>query len=250
MWNIFCNNGTTTILNPYPKPDVLELVGFLKASGFDIKYSTQKIEFKHGNKPKADVQFDLMSDISQIVTFISLATFHKMPLKLTNVTVQRVKDGLVHEIKLFEKIGVNINFGKNSIAVPKINKIFPADVEVTSINIYSDHQPFFALLLSTASEKSKIKELVWKNRFEYARELNKLGFNFKINDNEMHIFQHHNLKTDQTLTALDLRAAATLIIAATKVPGDTVINGVGHLNRGYENFIQDLNNLGGKISLF
>lgn len=239
--------GTTKIFNPYCKPDVTELLNFLQVLGYGVNFQNNCIEICRPDVLTETVNYSLMTDISQIMTYITVAIYNEIPLKIGKVTVEKAKLGLASEIELLQKMGIELQFGKDYIYVPKVSFIKPIDIEVTSIGIYSDHQPFFALLLSMAKNKSFIKELVWKNRFSYALELNKLGMNYVINDNILEVNPAVPHEANKILLAQDLRAAAALIIAALKAPYQTTIEGIEHLGRGYDNFIGDLVSLNARI---
>ena len=82
-------------------------------------------------------------------------------------------------MKILHKIGVNLILGNNKIIVPKQKQISGTNITITHKGIQSDHQPFMALLLSFVNGESVIKETVWRSRFAYVPELNKLGYFIK-----------------------------------------------------------------------
>lgn len=191
-----------------------------------------------------------MSDISQIMTYICLAIYHEISLTIVNVTVEKVKQGFAPEIAYLNKMGIYLTYGKDYIKVCHPSHIIPINIDVISIGIYSDHQPFFALMLLKAKGMSRVKEYVWKKRFNYAVELKKLGFDLKINDECLEIIGSAPLAIhDIELIATDLRAAAVLLIAALAVPGKVYIKGIHHLCRGYDDFISALRSLGACIQV-
>ncbi len=241
------SQGKTRIFHPYPKPDVTELLQLMQKVGYLIIYNDQCITIEAPATMPRRVNYYLMSDISQIVTYISLSIYHAIPLTLTHITPMQVRAGLKTELDYLKKIGVRVQFTDQTLSIipPKI--LFPLDIEVTSIGIYSDHQPFFALILLNAQGRSCIKEYVWKTRFSYAQELKKLGLQLHIHNDSLILIPSVPCHAHQELYAEDLRAAAVLLIAALKAPGYTFVHGVQHLVRGYDDFLGTLVQLGAKI---
>lgn len=242
-------SGKTKIINFYPKPDVTELLKFMEQIGYIVTYGTNFIEISPAQMQSKQLSYNLMSDISQIMTYISLSVYHDIPLLLTNITVDKVKKGLETEISYLEKMGIKLRFMENAIKIDRIAEILPLHINVTSVGIYSDHQPFFALMFFRANGFSSIKEYVWKSRFAYAKQLLMLGFRLNLEGNTLEIIPSEPNKSNQILHADDLRAAAVLLIASLKVPGQTTIKSIHHLTRGYDHFIDDLISLGAKIEV-
>ncbi|MBV9575138.1 MAG: hypothetical protein JO149_00770, partial [Gammaproteobacteria bacterium] len=137
-------HGKTIIFYPYPKPDVMELLKFLQACGYGISYGKNFVEISPPKEKAKQVAYHLMSDISQIMTYITLSVYCKTPLTLTHITTAQVKAGLKAEFNYFKKMGIHLNFTNNTISIAKVKNISALNIEVTSIGIYSDHQPFFA----------------------------------------------------------------------------------------------------------
>jgi UDP-N-acetylglucosamine 1-carboxyvinyltransferase len=245
--------GKTKIINPYLKPDVTELLKFMEQLGYTVIFESNFIEISSEPIDKAiektHLKYDLMSDVSQIMTYISLSVYCNTPLFLTNVTVDKVKKGLKAELDYLDKMGVEVSFTKNLLVVNRNTKILPININVTSFDIYSDSHPFFTLMLLCANGQSLIKEYVWKSRFSYAKQLLKLGFLLKLEGNTLKITPSEPSKGNQILHAHDLRAAAVLLIAPLKVPNKTTIKGIRHLTRGYDGFIEDLITMGARINI-
>ena len=238
--------GTTRILHPYPKPDVTELLSLVRQLGFLVRWEHDILEIERTEEvSSADVT--LMSDVSEIMTYVAVAGVHRTELMLTGISTAKVMRGLEPELSILREIGVELDFGDDWIRIPAVGRIEPAHIEVTSVGIYSDHQPFFALLLLGASGPSTIRELVWKDRFQYATELRKLGFDLEVDQNCLRIVPSRPTIANQTLSAVDLRGAAALLIAALRAPGRTEVRGIGHLRRGYPRFIESLTELGAEV---
>ena len=133
----------------------------------------------------------------------------------------------------------------------------------------TDWQGPWAVLMTKADGVSTIHETVYENRFTYVDELKKMGaeielynpvlkdpekiYNFNIKDDNKHFFHAERIVGptklhDAVLDITDLRAGATLVLAALAASGESVLFGIEHLDRGYEQFEKRLKNLGAKIS--
>lgn len=246
---LFTQAGTTTIHNPYRKPDVTELLRFASENGFCVEDSEERIQITREQPPSIASAHDLVDDISTIMTYITTAIYNDISVTIQLRHPEGVVAGLKAELELFRQMGVKLEWNHDSLYIPDSQSLEAIDIEVTSRSIYSDHQPFFALLLTRAKSKSTIKEFVWKNRFSYVHELNKLseGTPFVANGNQLTIYPSSLSKTNQVLQAKDLRSAAVLLIASTAIAGSTTIEGIDHLERGYENLVSDLKKLNATI---
>ncbi len=238
--------GETRILHPYLKPDVLELIRFIQQLGYRVSYDQKCICISYPDCITSR-HYHLMSCISEIMTYIAFSIHTGVPITLTNITVDRVKEGLKAELELMERMGIALVWGNGTLSISPVSHIRNLDIEVTSTGIFSDHQPFFALMLTHAKEPSTIRERVWKDRFSYVEGLNLLGAHIQRERNAITIFPSQLHTSGQVLVANDLRSAAVLVIAALSVPGSTIVKNISHLDRGYENFLASLKQLGAQI---
>ncbi|HSQ97460.1 MAG TPA: hypothetical protein VLL98_01945 [Rickettsiales bacterium] len=246
------NIEKTIILNPYLKTDVADLLRFIKNIGFDVKIldNNKRIEITKIKNEKKIINFYLTSCVSEVITYITLAVCNNISINLKVNNMEQVINGLKQEFSILKVMGVNITHNDNTITVNKIN--FPlnaVNIDVTDTTIQSDHHPFFALMLLKANKKSIIREFVWKNRFSYAEELKKIGADFLIVDNILTI-NPSILKSNETkLICSDTRAGAIILLAALESEGKSLIYDSYHIKRGYENLVENLILLGGKIKI-
>ncbi|MFD1708574.1 hypothetical protein ACFSCZ_18025 [Siminovitchia sediminis] len=242
-----CKEGTTRILNPYMKPDVVELLLFLKKCGYIVEFNKKEINITIPIST-FPCTYNLMSDISEMFTFIALSVHTRIPLQLKGVTVERAKKGLYAELELLEAMGIKLKWGNSSVFVEPVEEIIAQNIQVTSTGIYSDHHPFFTLMLLKANGTSTIEEYVWRDRFKYIEGLKALGANIKRDCNLIEIKPSILLQSGKTLTANELRGAAVLILASLTISGTTIVKSVDHIIRGYENFFEKLELIGVKIT--
>lgn len=246
-----CADSTTTIKNYYFRTDVADLLDFIQSTGIHVTRQKNKLSIFTSAKPSSQLLTYSLSDCqSETITFIALAIMCNIKLTLKLKNVETLREILKPELKLFYRIGLNLTFRKNTIIIPKNQFIQPAKVIIKQKGIQSDHQPFLALLLSKASKRSSITETVWKSRFMYANELNKLGLRLQVKSNKIIIYPAtaHPSKAPVTLIATDTRASAVLVIAALAAQSNVIIKNIEHLNRGYDGFLQKLEYLGANIT--
>jgi UDP-N-acetylglucosamine 1-carboxyvinyltransferase len=243
---IATKSGTTVIHNPYRKLDVVELIRFLVLSGCEVEDNGKSIFIKKSNN-LTNATYFLVSDVVEVITYIACAVYNRFPLVVENVTVSRIREALRPEIEYLTRMGIDLIWGNNFVKIPVPEKIFGVDIEVTSIGMYSDSHPFFTLMLLGGDEISNIKEYVWKGRFDYARQLSEMGARLIIQDRTVKIIPGYPYLSGKTVNATDLRAAAVLILAALRIKGSTIVTNIHHLNRGYDNFLLTLAQLGAQI---
>jgi UDP-N-acetylglucosamine 1-carboxyvinyltransferase len=240
--------GPSTVVHPYPKPDAAELARFLDGRGVRVDRDPDAIRV-HGHTDEARAPaFALLSDLSEVMTWIAISVLHGIEAELELVEAERVLAGLAPEIRLLEAMGVGLARHADRLRVVPPALIRSVDIEVTSIGIYSDHQPLFALLLLRGERPATIRDQVWTDRFAYAEELCQLGAKIERRPGEVTIFPSVLDASAGTLVeAHDLRGAAALLLAATAMDRPVRLRGIEHLERGYENLVHALTSRGARI---
>lgn len=238
--------GVTVVHHPYPKPDVTELLDSIAAAGGLIARRRGAIEIARAPEWPSQkwTEHVLISDLSEIITYIALAVMTGLSITIEGVTADRVRSGLTAEITFLQKMGVALTWNDEALHVTPPAKIRSVDIDVTSVGIYSDHQPFFALMLLKGDRPSRIREHVWRSRFDYAQELMKLGADISIGDGEITIRPSDLRRTSSTLVGRDLRAAGALLVAGVSAGAPFRLEGAEHLTRGYSHLIENLHALG------
>lgn len=245
------NPKDTIIRNYYFRTDVLDLLEFIKLSGATVVRDSQSIKIDTTSiQHKTQIVYRLSDCQSEVITFITLAIMCNIKLTLKLKNTETLCKILQPELKLFNHIGLNLTFRKNAIVIPNNQFIKSARITIKQKGIQSDHQPFLTLLLTKASKRSSVTETVWKSRFLYADELNKLGTRFQIKGNKIIVYPGSITPKTSTicLTATDTRAAAVLVIDALAAQSYIKIKHAEHLNRGYDGFLQKLEYLGANIT--
>jgi len=249
---LICAGGTqsgsvSSVANPYLKPDVLDLARYLKLAGYAVDQSPAKIVVT--KRPNIrPVEMALTPDLSEIMTYLTLGVMTGKDIRVSADGISLARHGLEQESKVLDRIGLRLRTQENQMWLDRPEIFQATDIDVTSVGIYSDHQPFFALILSRAKSSSRIREFVWKNRFTYADPLRKLGVKIEDVEDGIQIFPSEISNPNGPLVAKDLRMAATLLIASLCPTGPVRLENMSHLDRGYSNIWEHLQQLGADIS--
>lgn len=254
------------IENTALEPEVDELIKFLNESGARIVRNNDKITI-YGCKKLAQTQpFKIASDRNEAVTYAISAL-----ITGGDVTISSIQGYFIREfVEKIKKVGG----GVESMKQDHWRFFYKGKLTATNIvtapfpGFMTDWQPPWAVLMTQAQGESIIHESVFENRFSYVDELKKLGAKIdyiKINLKNPQKFYYFNYDVKKeynqaikinglqklhsgVLSIEDLRAGATLILAALIVSGESVINNASVLERGYENLVEKIQNLGGEIS--
>ena len=241
--------GKTTLLNPFLKSETIDLLDFVKKVGYRVFYNSSRIEIEY-QVPNKNVSHQVISDPSEIITYMSIAGFHDIQLCLTNITLDRTLPILKPELDLLHKIGVSHTVEHPNILVKSTKKMKAQSIAISVAGVCTDHHPLLIPLLLKAQGKSDITENVWHDRFNYIAEANKFGLNLKQNNNSIIIDPIPLQKAQDHIICPDLRAAALLLILAIGAPGVTTITNFHHLFRGYVDFIKNLQSMGADMEIY
>lgn len=244
--------GRSTLLHLYPKPDVTELVAFLRRLGVEIEGDSTDRLVVHGRGGAGfapEASYTLMADLIEIVTWICAgAVLGNNKLRIQGAGVARAVRALAPEMSVILGMGVPVSEDGDALTVEPMEGGRAFDVLVASTGVYSDSHPLLALLATICHGRSRITETVWHNRFDYVRGLASLGARIEHDGNSavIHGPARPHL-AGKTLQANDVRSAAVLLLAALAVKGVTTIEGTRHLARGYVNLPATLQDLGATI---
>ena len=264
MLSVFCQDKVV-LENCALEPEIDNLIEFLNQNGAKIKRQKYKIEIEGVKKLNFLKPFKLISDRNEAVTFISLviASFGKIKIKPID------EDSLFAFHQKLKEAGVSVLKEGDSFIYHPYGPILKSTNIETSPHpgFMTDWQPNWTVLMTQAKGESIIVERVFENRFSYVSELRKFGakiefLNLSVDDPEdYYFFNYEKDKNYQqaicvygpvkfhnaVVNVFDLRAGASLAVAALLVKGESVINGASILKRGYENFIEKVKSLGGEI---
>lgn len=261
-------SGKTVINNAAAEPEIDDLIIFLNKMGAQINRKDERSVEIEGVSLLHGTSHEVMPDRNEAVTYAVAAAVTRGDVTIGKINPQMLTSFLAK----IHKMGVSYEVGKNSLRVwvEKDAVLSPVDVETSPHpGFMTDWQQPFCVLLTQAGGVSHIHETIYLNRFEYIKELNRMGAKIELLRPSDRGFK---AKTDEEydleacgepatlaevtgpvslvgrrLNIPDLRAGATLVIAALAAKGQSEILGVEHIDRGYENFEGKLTGLGAHI---
>tara|TARA_Y100001968_G_C19343414_1_gene710770 strand:+ start:69 stop:1322 length:1254 start_codon:yes stop_codon:yes gene_type:complete len=235
--------GKTIIRNAALEPEIDDLISVLNKMGANInRLDNNQIEVEGVNNLKGFFH-SVMPDRIEAGTYAMAAVITGGKIQLLNAE----KKYLTNVIKYLIKVGAKIQYNVDGILIegPKIIKNTDIKTEVYP-GFPTDLQAQAMALMTVAKGSSVIEESIFENRFMHIAELVRFGANIKISGFKAHIKGCKKLNGAQVM-ATDLRASSSLILAALKAEGETIINRVYHLDRGYENLEKKLSFCGANI---
>ncbi len=235
--------GKTSLHNCAIEPEIKDLVNFLNKMGCKIRWTSKRSVTIEGVKNTKELKYKVMFDRIEAGTYLIAAVLTGSRLKIMNVDQRIIKT----EINVLKKIGAKINFKNNQIIISGKKNIKNINIKTSPYPGFpTDLQAQIMVLLCKANKKSLIKEEIFENRFMHVAELNRMGAKIDIIGNKAIINGKTNF-VGAELMATDLRASVSLVLAALAAKGESLINRIYHLDRGYEKIEKKLQNIGAKI---
>ena len=236
--------GKTILKNAAREPEVLDLANFLIQMGARITGAgTHTIEIE-GVESLGGGAYSVMPDRIEAGTYLTAAA-----LTRGQVTVRRVKpDNLLSMLCKFEEAGAALTLGEDWITLDMHGQR-PQAVDISTAPypaFPTDMQAQFMALNCIADGTSSISENIFENRFMHVQELQRMGANIRLNGNTAIITGIERL-TGAPVMATDLRASAGLILAGLAADGETTVERIYHVDRGYERIEEKLSMLGADI---
>ena len=236
--------GDTTLTNVAKEPEICDLADFLNSMGAKISGAgTDKIRIK-GVKELNGTTFKIPADRIEAGTYLVAAA-------LTNgkITIKKIDSTRMGAtIETLQKAGAEVNSSENSISLDMTNNtINPVDIITAPFPGFpTDMQAQFTVLNCIGHGESYVKETIFENRFMHVQELNRMGTDISINGTTAFINGVDSISGAQVM-ATDLRASASLILAGLVAKGETIVDRIYHIDRGYERIEEKLSNLGAEI---
>ena len=236
--------GTTTIENAAREPEVVDLANYLNSMGAEITgMGTSKIII-NGVESLSGTQYDILPDRIETGTYLVAAAMTRGKVKLKDTDANQLESVL---LKLKEA-GADIAVGNDWITLDMQGKR-PKAVNIRTAPypaFPTDMQAQFTALNSVAEGSATIAETVFENRFMHVQEMQRMGADLQIQGNTV-LSNGESRLTAAPVMATDLRASASLVLAALVADGATVVERIYHIDRGYECIEEKLQQLGAKI---
>ena len=236
-------DGVTIINNAAKEPEIVDLAHCLIKMGANISgEGTSSILIK-GVKNLHQAEHTIMFDRIVAGTFVIAAVMLNKEFIVKNINTNYLES----LIEILANMGANLKIGNNFINILPAKKIIGIKVETAPYPGFpTDLQAQLMALMSLALGKSQISEKIFENRFMHVSELNRLGAKIKVKNDTAFIEGGRTFKGAQVM-ASDLRASVSLVLAALCSEGETVVNRVYHLDRGYEKIEETLGKCGPSI---
>lgn len=237
--------GITILKNVALEPEVSDLANFLNLCGAKIRGIGTDCLIVEGvrslHPPKKS--YAILPDRIEAGTYLIAGIVTKGQVVARNVHVYLLQSVL----NLLQKAGANIKNGNDFIEVIAPKSLTAVDFTTKPFpDIPTDMQAQLMAMNCVADGCAIVKESVFENRFMHIPELIRMGANISISNNTATIVGKNQL-TGAKVMATDLRASASLVIAGLAAKGETLIDRIYHLDRGYENLEQKLTTLGAKV---
>ncbi len=236
--------GTTILENAAKEPEVVDLAECLIAMGANISgHGTDTITIT-GVERLDGCSYSVMPDRIETGTYLVAAAATRGRIKLNNTR----PDILEAVLLKLEEVGAKIETGADWISLDMQGKR-PKAVNITTAPypaFPTDMQAQFAAMNAVAEGVGIIRETIFENRFMHIQEMVRMGAQCTIDGNTVIIEGVEQLKAAPVM-ATDLRASASLIIAALVAKGDTQIDRIYHLDRGYECIEEKMRLLGAQV---
>ena len=236
-------DGETILRNAAREPEVVDLANFLNSIGAKIEGAgTDEIHITGVSELKGGDCF-IPSDRIEAGTYLAAATLTNGSITVNKVDPNRLEN-ILSKLRL---CGADIKTTNQSVSIEMNSDINPVDIQTQPFPGFpTDMQAQFTVINALSKGSSVITENVFENRFMHALELKRMGANISIAGNKAEVSGVSKLNSAQVM-ATDLRASAALILAALSASGETIIDRIYHLDRGYENIEEKLLNIGAKV---
>jgi UDP-N-acetylglucosamine 1-carboxyvinyltransferase len=241
-------DGHTVIRPAAQEPEVDDLIAFLCEMGAEVVRTAPDTIEVEGRKRLRGARHSVLPDRIETGTFLVAAAVTGGKLTLENAACEHV----TALVDLFAKVGVPVECGARAIHIDATG-LRPGDLRACDIEtspypgLATDLQPPTCVLLTQATGTSRVNEAVFEDRIEWLSELRKLGASIDIEDAH-HASIHGPARLHGAEATIgDLRAGASLILAALAADGSSLIHGAHHVQRGYENIDRKFQQLGASI---
>ena len=237
--------GLTVIENAAREPEVADLALCLNSMGAKISGAgTGRIEIE-GVDELNGARYNILPDRIETGTYLVAAAMTGGNIKLKN-TDPRLLEAVLEKLA---EAGARIDYDETSISLAMEAGAKPRAVDITTApfpDFPTDMQAQFTAMNCVAEGRAVITENIFNNRFMHVLELQKMGARLTLSGNHVVVEGVDHL-TGSTITARDLRASASLILAGLVAQGETLVEQVYHIDRGYETIEEKLMQLGASI---
>ena len=236
-------DGTTILENAAKEPEVVDLADCLNKMGANISGAGSDVIIIQGVEKLNGAQHNIVCDRIEAGTYMVAAAMTGGEIKLTNVQANLL-DAVIEKLR---EAGAQVSVDGESMTVKSNGKLTAVNIRTAPHPAFpTDMQAQFMAMNAMAIGVSKVTETIFENRFMHVQELQRLGADISIDGNTA-LVQGVDHLDGATVMATDLRASASLVLAGLVARGETVIERIYHLDRGYELLEDKLTALGAKV---
>ena len=237
--------GMTIIENAAKEPHVVDLANFLNSMGANIKGAGTDVIRIKGVSRLHGTEYTIIPDQIEAGTFMFAAAVTKGDVTVKNVIPKHL-ESITAKLR---EIGCEVEEADDCIRVVASKPLRHTQVKTLPYPGFpTDMQPQITVALAMSRGTSIVTESIFENRFKYVDELTRMGANIKVEGNTA-IIDGVEKYTGASISAPDLRAGAALVIAALAAEGDTIMDAIKYIERGYEDFHVKLQGLGAQIEV-
>ena len=234
--------GLTIIDNAAREPHIVDLANFLNSCGANISGAGTDVIKIRGVKSLHGVSYAIIPDMIEAGTYMIAAAATHSVLTVANIIPKHLESITAK----LEEMGVSVVEDDESVVVDGRCSLSRIRLKALPYPGFpTDMQPQMCVLLCLANGVSTITDSVWDNRFRYTGELARMGANITVEGKTATVVGG-KLRA-AAVKAVDLRAGAAMVIAGLAAEGETTIDDVYHIERGYERMVEKLNAVGADI---
>ena len=235
--------GLTVIENAAKEPHIVDLANFLNSMGADVRGAGTDVIKIRGVDHLSGTTYSIIPDQIEAGTYMIAAAATGGDVLIKNVIPKHLESITAK----LEEMGVNIIEYDESIRVKRTGALNKCNIKtMPHPGFPTDMQPQITTLLTIANGTSIVSEDVWANRFRYVDELSRLGAEITI-DGSRAVVEGVDELIGAPVRATDLRAGAAMIIAGLIARGETSVEDIRHIERGYEDIVGKLRAVGADI---
>lgn len=238
-------NGFTTIYNAAREPEIQDLQNFLNRMGARVSGAGSSVIRIEGVSHLYGAEYTIMPDRIVAATYLCVVCMTQSPVRVCNLPEIACMESV---LSVLEDLGCRAVWENRNLSLKIPKRFCPIDLLRTMPypGFPTDAQAPIFSLLTVADGTSTVIENIFENRFKHADELRRMGAEIVING-RMAVIRGVGELSGASLTCPDLRGAAALLIAALGAEGESSLENITHLDRGYECIDRDLAALGAKI---
>lgn len=233
--------GQTILENVAKEPHIVDVANFLNSMGADIRGAGTDVIKIRGVSELGASSYSIIPDQIEAGTYMAAALATGGDLLIKNITPKHLESISAR----MEAAGATIDEYDDALRIRRSGPLHSTSVKtMPHPGFPTDMQPQMATVLALADGTSIITEDIWDNRFKYVDELRRMGASVQVEGGKVAVVEGVARLTGAPVRATDLRAGAALVIAGLVADGETEIEDIYHIERGYENIVDKFTSVG------